>query len=54
MPLFRSAFSGLRDQQQRDAHDLMLRRDEWAGTTRVRMYRCETTRDGGLEFVELE
>lgn len=46
--------SSLREQQQRDAHDLMQRRDEWAGTARVRIYRCETTGDGGLEFVELE
>lgn len=44
----------LRDQQQRDAHDLMLHRDEWAGKARVRIYRCETTGDGGLEFVELD
>ena len=46
--------SSLRDQQQRDAHDLMTRRDEWAGSARVRIYRCETTADGGLEFVPLE
>ena len=46
--------SSLRDQQQRDAHDLMQRRDEWAGKARVRIYRCETTGDGGLEFVPLE
>ena len=43
----------LRDQQQRDADELLTRRDEWAGSARVRIFRCETTADGGLEFVPL-
>ena len=47
------AVSKLRDQQQRDADELMMRRDEWAGNARVRVYRCETTASGGLEFVPL-
>jgi hypothetical protein len=45
--------SKLRDQQQRDADELMMRRDEWAGNARVRVYRCETTATGALEFVPL-
>ena len=47
------AVSKLRDQQQRDAEELMMRRDEWAGKARVRVYRCETTATGALEFVPL-
>jgi hypothetical protein len=47
------AVSKLRDQQQRDADELMMRRDEWAGNARVRVYRCETTATGALEFVPL-
>lgn len=47
------AVSRLRDQQQRDADELMMRRDEWAGKARVRVYRCETTATGALEFVTL-
>jgi len=47
------AVSRLRDQQQRDADELMMRRDEWAGGARVRVYRCETTGTGALEFVPL-
>jgi hypothetical protein len=47
------AVSKLRDQQQRDADELMMRRDEWAGNARVRVYRCETTAAGALEFVPL-
>jgi carbonic anhydrase len=43
----------LRDQQQRDADELLTRRDEWAGSARVRVFRCETTANGGLEFVSL-
>ncbi|HEV8365427.1 MAG TPA: hypothetical protein VGQ52_18055 [Gemmatimonadaceae bacterium] len=47
------AVSRLRDQQQRDADELMSRCDEWAGSARVRVYRCETTATGALEFVPL-
>lgn len=47
------AVSKLRDQQRRDADELMMRRDEWAGKARVRVYRCETTATGALEFVAL-
>ena len=43
----------LRDQQQRDADELLTRRDEWAANARVRVFRCETRADGGLEFVAL-
>lgn len=43
----------LREQQQRDAADLMAVRDSWAGTARVRVFRCETHADGDLEFVAL-
>ncbi len=46
--------SKLRDQQQRDAEELLMRRDEWAGRARVRVYRCETRADGLLEFVTLK
>jgi hypothetical protein len=44
----------LRDQQERDADELLTRRDEWAGSARVRVFRCETRSDGGLEFVSLK
>ncbi len=47
------AVSKLREQQQRDAEELMTRRDEWAGGARVRVYRCETTGTGAIEFVPL-
>ncbi|MGQ0639579.1 MAG: hypothetical protein ACT4P6_02245 [Gemmatimonadaceae bacterium] len=45
--------SKLREQQERDAEELLSRRDEWAGTARVRVYRCETTANGALEFIPL-
>ena len=48
------AVTKLRDQQQRDAAELLMRRDEWAGSARVQVYRCETRADGGLEFVPLD
>jgi hypothetical protein len=47
------AVGKLREQQQRDAEELMTRRDEWAGKARVRVYRCETTGSGAIEFVSL-
>jgi hypothetical protein len=47
------AVSRLRDQQERDADELMTRREEWAGGARVHVYRCETTANGMLEFVPL-
>jgi hypothetical protein len=48
------SLSNLRSQQQRDAEELMTRRDDWAGNARVRVYRCETHGDGSLEFVSLD
>jgi hypothetical protein len=45
--------SRLREQQERDAADLMAARVDWAGNARVRVYRCETHAGGDLEFVPL-
>ncbi|MEW5916512.1 MAG: hypothetical protein AB1762_08910 [Gemmatimonadota bacterium] len=45
--------SRLREQQERDARDLMAARADWAGKANVRVYRCETHGDGDLEFVPL-
>ncbi len=41
-------------QQERDARELREHHQEWAGSARVRIYRCEVTGEGGLVFVGLE
>jgi hypothetical protein len=47
------AVTKLREQQERDARELMAARADWAGNARVRVYRCETHGGGDLEFVPL-
>ncbi|MEJ7810677.1 MAG: hypothetical protein WKG32_09750 [Gemmatimonadaceae bacterium] len=43
----------LREQQERDALELLDSRWQWAGTARVLVFRCEVGAGGGLAFVSL-
>jgi hypothetical protein len=43
----------LREQQTRDAVDLLQRRDQWAGTADVEAYRCEIDMSHHISFVPL-
>lgn len=43
----------LRSRQTQDAAELDLRREEWAGTAEVSMYRCEVDETGRIRFVDL-
>ena len=38
---------------ERDAKDLLEARWQWAGKTKVSMYRCEVSADTSLSFVPL-
>jgi hypothetical protein len=44
----------LREQQMRDAVDLIQRRDQWAGKADVVAYRCEIDASHHIEFVQLD
>jgi hypothetical protein len=44
----------LREQQSRDAADLIQRRDQWAGKAEVIAYRCEIDGSHHIEFVQLD
>jgi hypothetical protein len=43
----------LREQQTRDAVDLLQRRDQWAGQAEVTAYRCEIDMSHHISFVPL-
>lgn len=43
----------LRAQQERDAHELLAERRQWAGNAQVTVYRCEVTASRSLSFVSL-
>jgi hypothetical protein len=47
------AVNKLREQQERDARDLLTMCEDWAGAARVQVFRCETHAEGDLEFVPL-
>jgi hypothetical protein len=44
----------LRAQQEADAMDLIQRRQQWAGSAGILLYRCEVDAAGGLNFVNLD
>jgi hypothetical protein len=44
----------LRDQQSRDAMELIQRSSEWAHDAKVSAYRCEVGADHMLSFVPLD
>lgn len=44
----------LREQQERDAVELIGRRRDWAADAAVLLYRCEVDSAGGLTFVNLD
>jgi hypothetical protein len=48
-----ASVSELRGRQEQDAEELRGRRDEWAGTADVSMYRCEVDGRGHIRFAEL-
>jgi hypothetical protein len=43
----------LREQQEKDAQELLAERWQWAGKARVSIYRCEVSHNGELDFVTL-
>ena len=44
----------LREQQERDAIDLMQRADQWAGNAKVGAYLCEIDASHHIAFVPLD
>lgn len=49
----RASIHHLREQQVRDAHELLRQRAKWAGTADVVVYRCEIDSGGPIAFVDL-
>jgi hypothetical protein len=49
----RASVDGLREQQARDAGDLLRARAKWAGSASVIVYRCEVDSRGVITFVDL-
>src|SRR5579871_1053689 len=48
-----ASIDALRERQVHDARELFQRREEWAGTAEVLIYRCEVSADHSLNFVDL-
>jgi hypothetical protein len=49
----RASVDLLRDQQARDAQELLRQRAKWAGAAAVVVYRCEIDAGGPIAFVDL-
>jgi hypothetical protein len=49
----RAPIEQLREQQVRDARELLRQRAKWAGAASVEVYRCEIEAGGPMAFVDL-
>lgn len=48
-----ASVSALRERQEQDASDLSNRREDWAGSAEVLVFRCEVAPNGYIRFVDL-